>query len=302
MIAIKRILCPVDLSDCSRRALAHASALAARYQAALAILHTYQIAPLPIGQVQDLPMATFTPPIDESEILQDVQKFCAPVLGSNRAANIEIRLGDPTHHILKLAGELGSDLIVMGTHGRGGLDRLVLGSVTEKTLRKASCPVLTIPPHSEAHAASVAFNRILCPLDFSDSSLKALDYAFSLARQQKSRVTLLHVLEWLYEERSQSEEFNAGVVPLKKYLEDEARRMLAGTVPADAASWCTPEVQLVWGKPYQEILRAARESKADLVVMGVVGRGAIDLMMFGSTTHHVLRAAECPVLTVRTSV
>ncbi len=300
MISMKSILCPVDFSDCSRRALAHATAFARRYQSRLTILHTYQIAPLPMGNIQDLPIATYTPPIDEAEIVREVLQFAQPALAGDLKPEVLVRLGDPTHYILKLAEEQSTDLIVMGTHGRGGLDRLVLGSVAEKTLRKARCPVLTIPPHGQEHAASVTFNRILCPIDFSESSLKALDYAFSLARQDKSRVTLLHVLEWLYEERSQSVEFNAGVVPLRQYLEDEARKLLAGVIPGDAASWCTPDVKLVWGKPYQEILRAVREQQADLVVMGVVGRGAIDLMMFGSTTHHVIRAAECPVLTVRT--
>ena len=95
-----------------------------------------------------------------------------------------------------------ADLIVMGTHGRSGFERWVLGSVTEKVLRKAPCPVLTVPPPAgELHPdGSVLFRRIVCPVDFSGASLAALAYAVKLAEESRAEITVLHVLEWLVED------------------------------------------------------------------------------------------------------
>ena len=92
-------------------------------------------------------------------------------------------------------------LIVIGTHGAGGFEHLVLGSVTEKVLRRATCPVLTVPPRART-TAKLPFKRILCPLDFSESSLAALDFAFSLAQQGDAELTILHVFEWPAEDES----------------------------------------------------------------------------------------------------
>ena len=108
----------------------------------------------------------------------------------------EIGQGDAAVEILERSSALPSDLIVMGTHGRHGFDRLVLGSVTEKVIRKARCPVMTVPPGTaEAVPASPLFKRILCAIDFSDASLKALDHAMSLAEEADAHLTLAHVVE-----------------------------------------------------------------------------------------------------------
>jgi nucleotide-binding universal stress UspA family protein len=196
----------------------------------------------------------------------------------------------------------------MGTHGRSGFDRLILGSVTEKVLRKAECPVLVVPravPGSMP-ATPVTFQRILCPIDFSDCSLHALNYALSLARPPAARLTVLHVMVYSMGEEAPEmyetlvSDSRLGLADLHRRFEDYSRERLASAV-ADAVgtSSATVETTLGVGKPYREILRVADEQQADLIVMGVHGRGPADLMFFGSTTNHVVRQARCPVLTVR---
>jgi nucleotide-binding universal stress UspA family protein len=186
----------------------------------------------------------------------------------------------------------------MGTHGRHGFERLLLGSVTEKVLRRAPCPVLTVPPAiSGAHPSGPPYKRILCPVDFSTSSDDALRHALSLAEEAKARLTVLHVLEWFPEQGLREHRpFNP---ELQHFLEDDARARLAKAIPAEARAWCEPVERVRCGKPYREILRAAEEEGSDLVVLGVLGRGAANLMLFGSTTNRVVRQATCPVLTVR---
>ena len=110
----------------------------------------------------------------------------------------------------------------MGTHGRRGFKRLLLGSVTETVLREAPCPVLTVPSSAnEASSEAVTFKRILCPIDFSPSALQALGFALDLARQADGRVTLMHVVEWLAEEEPQAlAHFN--VPEYRRYLAADA--------------------------------------------------------------------------------
>ena len=109
-----------------------------------------------------------------------------------------VNVGQPAREILDCAATLPADLIVMGTHGHSGFEHLLLGSVTEKVLRKATCPVLTVPPR--AGDTSLPFKHVLCAVDFSASSLKGLDFALSMAEEADAVITIVHVLEWPWEE------------------------------------------------------------------------------------------------------
>lgn len=298
MIAIKRILCPIDLSEFSGRALRHALALGRWYQAdvtALSVRPT-MLQPTPW---MEYPMAM---PLETSE---DRERAARAVLDFVRNAagdtpvEVIVRDGVVVREILSAATELRADLLVMGTHGLSGFERLMLGSVTEKVLRKAPCPVLTVPPLAagEATAPAVVFKTIVCAIDFSPESRHAFDYALSLAQEAGGRMVLVHALEWFAEEEPKtSAHFN--VSEFRHTLENEARQNLAKLVPEDARTWCEAEPIIVHGKAYKEVLRVAAAREADLIVLGVRGRSARDLAFFGSTTQHVLRQATCPVLTV----
>jgi nucleotide-binding universal stress UspA family protein len=207
--------------------------------------------------------------------------------------------GDASTVIVDHAVSARADLIVMGTHGRRGFKRLLLGSVTETVLREAPCPVLTVPSSaSAAFAESVTFKRILCPIDFSASSLQALGFALDLARQADGRVTLLHVVEWLAEEEPQAlAHFN--VQEYRNHLAADAGRRLRLLVAEESRTWVEIGNLVVLGRSHREILQAAEKIPANLVVMGAQGRGGVGLALFGSTTQQVVRSAACPVLTVR---
>jgi len=141
----------------------------------------------------------------------------------------------------------------------------------------------------------IPFTRILCAVDFSDSSRPALDYATSLARESKAALTLTHVIET----RPLYYDFSPPMaIDLTAWIE-EARTRLRQMVPDGVRSSCSVTEVVREGTSYREILAIANERDADLIVLGVRGRGAVDLFFFGSTTHHVIREARCAVLTVR---
>jgi nucleotide-binding universal stress UspA family protein len=213
-----------------------------------------------------------------------------------------VREGNAVGEILDEARNLPADMVVMGTHGRSGFARWFLGSVTEKVMRRAPCPVLTVPPLAEGlhpQGASLC-GRILCPLDFSGPSDHALRYALSLAQESRSEIVLLHVLEWPLEEQAGGEPAWLDLTEYRRRLDEDARERLQTAVPEEARAWCQAEEQVAVGKAGREILRAAEERGSDLIVMGVRGRTAADLAVFGSTTQHVVRGARCPVMVIHT--
>jgi len=302
MVEIRRILCPIDFSDFSRRALDHALGIARWYRSTVTALHVFSAAPV----------ATFGPgpvvfePIvltagDREQLLADTKAFIAAESAPGIAIEAVIREGNVAAEILEQANTMGADLLAIGTHGRSGFERLVLGSVAEKVLRKARCPVLTIPGRlpDAVPAGPVLFKQIVCAVDFSECSMHALKYALSLAQEADGRLTVVHVLTPDLVAQVGIGEEHVSVAELQRHQEAAAIRLLEEAVPENAKVYCKPESMLLRGKPWREILRVASERQAELIVMGVQGRGAADLLLFGSTTHHVVRQAECPVLTLR---
>lgn len=296
MIEMKRVLCPVDFSETSRHALNHALAVAKWYEARVTVLHV--IHPLLVLE----PPVLFVEAPREAE-LSDVGSRRERLREWLNAANapgdtdIAVDEGNPVLRILSHAASLPADLIVMGTHGRSGFDRFALGSVAEKVLRKAGCPVVTVPPPAIATSV-VPFTRLLCPVDFSESSLAALRFGFSLAKESDARLTILHAVEWPSDE-AESVERIFNLPDVRRQLEKGSSDRLASLIPSDVRQWCQPVTKVVFGRPHVNILNVATEERADLIVMGVRGRSALDITLFGSTTNQVVRRASCPVLTLR---
>ena len=145
----------------------------------------------------------------------------------------------------------------------------------------------------------IEIRRILCPIDFSESSLDALAYALSLAEEADARLTLLHVVELPLVLSQEPLALEVDLTRIREAGVADARRRLHALIPEHARAYCTVETTVVEGRSHVEILRQAAEQQSDLIVMGVHGRGVVDRLIFGSTTHHVIRAAPCPVLCVR---
>jgi nucleotide-binding universal stress UspA family protein len=307
MVEIRRILCPIDFSDFSRRAFDHAVAIARWYESTITVLHVsaspsivaYATGPAPV------PTAVLTRD-DRDRLLTSMKQFADAEAGSLVPLEFALSEGSAATEILAGATSTKADLIVMGTHGRSGFERLVLGSVAEKVLRKAACPVLSVPRQipDAVPAPGVLFKRILCAIDFSDCSMRALNYAMSLAEEADAHLSVVHVIEMPPEASADLHQGAFGVPQsLTEYItasEEERRVRLRDAVPDAVRAYCTVETIMRTGKPYREILQVASEQQSDLIVIGVHGRGAADRLFFGSTAQHVVRQALCPVLTLRT--
>jgi nucleotide-binding universal stress UspA family protein len=305
MLMLQRILCPIDFSEASRQALNHAKALSSWYDARLIVLHVCVDLPVlemasPLGH-----SASTAVVLEESQLAERraaVRQFVTPEIGDD---NVDIVISEGTDakaEIVKVATATEASLIVMGTHGRSGLDHVLLGSVTEKVLHKAPCPILVVPPHAPRVDGGVSpvFKRILCAVDFSAGSLCAVNVALALAQEADARLTLLHAIEFPVALREVVFSTDADVDQLHDAAEAEFLRRLRALVPAQARTYCTVTTRVNEGKPAREIEGVAAAERADLIVMGVQGRGAVDLLVFGSNTNAVIRNAACPVLIVPT--
>ncbi|MGE0444411.1 MAG: universal stress protein [Vicinamibacterales bacterium] len=293
MIAFRRIICPIDFSESSRHALDHAVAIARWYGGAVTALHVLQ--PIPYTDPLMAGGLEYTA-ADVERTERDLARFVDEEIGSVMPIEIAVLQGVPALVIVEQARLLDADLIVLGTHGRRGFERFMLGSVAERVLRKASCPVLTVPARTPdaVGRGPVVFNQILCGVDFSPASAQALTYAASLARWSEARLTAMHVVEArpLYEPSalgaSAFQNFEAEAV-------EAATGRLRDLVPRDVAVTEVIEV----GKPYRALLDRCAADGSDLIVIGVHSGVSDRLGFFGSTTNHIVREATCPVLSLR---
>jgi len=297
MAGFERILCPVDKSDFSVRALQYAVALQKSYRSELTVL-TVRPLPIPPALWTEYPVAPplnlMDPEIEEAELRAFIQGAVGAAL-----ARVSVREGYISQEILQAARDLKADLIVLGTHGSSGFERWLLGSVAENVLRHAACPALTVPPHAPEppDAAAAPFKTILCGVDFSRDSQRALALAQSLAQDAVGRLVLVHALEQFSGE-TPALAAHCNLAEFRGALQRDARQCLEDLVPLWARTRFDTSVVVADGKASRELLRVAAAYEADLIVLGVHGRNAIDLALFGSTTRHVLHRAAVPVLTV----
>jgi nucleotide-binding universal stress UspA family protein len=297
-IDIRRVLCPTDFSAFAAQTFAHAVAIATWYEAALTVLHVLPDAMTLSSELAYMGNPMLLEPGLNEAVESELASLVAPARRAGLHADGEVRQGKPAGEIVRAAQDLRADLIVMGTHGRSGFQRWVLGSVAEKVLRQAPCPVLTIPADAAERPGPLFFKRILCATDFSPASEGAVACAASLAAEAEACLLLVHVLD-RSGPRARSESGPDGDGRDGADFECAARAQLRRAFPPEARDWCAPEEIVTCGKVAPEILRLAAEREADLIVVGVHGRSLLDLMAFGSVTHGIVREATCPVLTVR---
>lgn len=298
---VRHVLCPTDFSDFSARALRHAIAIARSLGGDLTVAY---VCPHVVPLGGEVPYFTSEQlgSVARAEMIGSLKAFAEPAAAAGVAVRSVLLEGDPSRELASLAESLPADLLVLGTHGRGGFERFLLGSVTEKLLRRAPCPVLTVC-HDDGPepGASAALRRILCATELRETSAEVVGYALSVAEARQAELTLLHVLEGVpvVEPVPPLRVSMPDVLALRQSLEAEARERLRALVPPEARERVVVRELVATGRSYREILRVAREEVAQLVVMGAHGHGVIERMLFGSTTHHVVREAPCPVLVVR---
>ncbi len=296
---ITKILCPVDQSECSGKALRYAAALAASHGASLDVITVIiTVIPPPVPELAMMPIVVTPELLGASD--EALREFTKRTCGATQGTSKVIEAPVPVAGIVGYARDINADLVVMGTHGWRGFDRLMFGSTTEQVLHQAVCPVLTVPPTARdiAPGAEVRLKRILCAADFSPASVRALEWSRELAQEQQGRVTLLHVLEMLTAEEAHT----VAHYQVAEYVgmrQQDAREELKALLPRDTGPWRDPCGRVEIGPADKTILRVAHEMDADLIAMGAEGHTTVASMLLGSTTHSVIRRATCPVLTVR---
>jgi nucleotide-binding universal stress UspA family protein len=297
MEPLRRILCAVDFSEIAQRALAHAVALARQHSAALTVLHVVA-PPVPLGAGPlDRTLDRVRPPAFDlgarERWADDVRRFAERFPG----ARPEIAVAEGVVHaeILAAADRTAAGLLCLGTHGRSGFERWVLGSVADRILRKAAVPVLTVAPRCAPPPAG-GYARVLCPVDLCGDSRALLDRAAALASAPGARLTLLHCVEDLPENETELRRAGFELRPYRRYREEQARTRLAelGAAQPDRQAL---EVVVAAGRAWRAIVDQAAESRAELIVMGA--QGIPGPPRLGSNTDRVVREAGCPVLTVR---
>jgi nucleotide-binding universal stress UspA family protein len=305
MIDINRILCPIDFSEFSAHALTYATRMAGWYGATLRVVHVMPV--MPPSAVS--PLAETSRQLTERNLRTAIERARLP------GVEIESELlesGDPAAKIIECAEADNADVIVTGSHGRSGVRRMLLGSVVESLLHKSRRPVLAIPSHLDPVRLGnhLAPREIVCAVDFSTPSLTALAHALSLAEETDAHLTLLHVIEMPPElarapELARMLASEGGPEPpafdvaaIRAEAEADCLVRLRKLVPEHARDYCTIETSVLEGGVSHQILRLAANRSADLIVLGVHGRNAIDIAVFGSNSKDVIRSAHCPVLVV----
>ena len=289
----ENILCAIDRSPSSLEAFGCAIALAQGQGARLHLLEVIEEAPPP-GAAR-APKDDGVPNDTRTGLERDLRRVLTARHASDLKVEIVMRKGRVVEEILAQVKTKRPDLVVIGTHGRGGVQRLVLGSVAEKVLRLAPCPVLTVRRGAGLTRRSRSpFKTILCPTDFSAAASDAVAYAKRLAKEAEARLILMTAVEWSFDQTVMS----GAVAEHRKIVESNANKALTRLLPRPGSG---PRAQAIVasGKAGAAIIEVARARSVDLIVMGVSGRGALDVAVLGSTTHHVIREGAWPVLTVR---
>ncbi len=297
-VEFKHILCATDLTELSNLGARQAKVMAEEYGARLSLCH-----------VIDTPTVALhgTAYVFQDEEIMEAEKKHALELLMVLAESWTIQWepivvsGPVAKTISDLVKEKGVDLAIVTTHGRKGLRRLFLGSVTEQLLRTVACPLLIVGDHGrdrviQQEKKEFRFEKIVVGCDFSKDSSLAVDYAFSLAQEFQAEIHLVHVIEaFIYRDAMLSDYLRVDAVDGQTEL---CRERLSAIVPEEAENWCKVKCVCIDGKPFEELTRYANQIRADLMVMGVRGHGLVETLLLGSTTDRVIRRVACPVMSV----
>lgn len=300
MIELDNVLCPVDFSRATPHAVVPAASLATEYGANLHLVHVLNF-PYPH-------LETVAPSFDLQRYYMEMEEEAEVRLSalvdedSRRYAptHEHVLRGVPYEEIVRFAEERDVDMIVMPSHGRTGLDRVLYGSVAEKVVRMARCPVLTVSPY-DGEPQAFSPDRIVFATDFSDASDSAFGYALSLADKYDASLLMIHVVtlwdndpanpDWRFP-AIPPEHLDAVMTAARQRLDDRGTRASDDKIQVES--------RLVRGfDPAREIVRLVESEDADLVVMSTHGRTGISHALLGSTAEKVVRYLDQPVLTIR---
>jgi nucleotide-binding universal stress UspA family protein len=299
-ISLKNILFATDFSEASEAALPYAAAISGRYQSQLYLVHVISPAGyvVPSGHADAVTLESM-----HQAALADARERMETIASRLKTIPHQtyIREGGLWDSLSDIIEKRDINLLVVGTRGRTGVEKLVLGSKAEELLRQARCPVLTVGPNISGrarltaiesendHSVEISLRQIVYATDFSPESLAAASFATSLAQEFQAKLTLLHVLGKYTDLENRPR-------PI-----DLALQRLENLVPEEAGLWCSPKPAVQFGPPADCILQEAMDSRADLIVLGVraaAGKLGAATHLPWATAHKVIVQAPCPVLTI----
>jgi nucleotide-binding universal stress UspA family protein len=301
-ISLKNVLFATDFSEASEAALPYAAAISRRYDSQLHVVHVMSPANYIVSSPPGDPVTIES--VHEAVYSDARQRMETLASHLNTVPHhTYVREGGVWESLSDIIQTLEIDLLVLGTHGRTGVGKLLLGSRAEEILRQAPCPVLTVGPKLAGRAkltaiesegkdlapVEISVGQIVYATDFSAESLAAARFATSLAQEFQAKLTLLHVIE----KHTDTDRWPRPI--------DLALQGLAKLVPEEASLWCSPKPSVQFGPPAERILQEALESKADLIVLGVraaAGHLGAATHLPWATAHKVIAQAHCPVLTI----
>jgi nucleotide-binding universal stress UspA family protein len=285
-IQLKNIILATDFSHAAAGAQMFAAEIAQRFGANLIAIHakTPENYALPACEVWHSL---------EAELAKQADELKSTLLAQCPGVKSEVLLleGGVWPVIDAIAQKSNAELIVVGTTGRTGLARFLLGSVAGQIIRQSKCPVLSVGPHAQlASSRTATFNKIVFATDFGEGSRVAAMYAVALAQEHQAHLTLLHVIQHP----------QTGDLVHPQELEEAALLSLSALVSKEAGLWCEPKIIVRHGEPAEKILEVADTDRADLIVLGLrESKGIGRATHLTTVAHQVLSHAPCPVLTVR---
>jgi nucleotide-binding universal stress UspA family protein len=269
------VLVPLDGSSLAEGILRHIPPLLMARKAKLLLLQV-----LPRGSSEQ----------DEAAALRYLADATKEVAASGEEPEAILRIGDPADQILSVADDYKADQIVMATHGRSGVARIIRGSVAERVLRNATVPVYLASPKGLSGKSNESFSRVLIPLDGSKLAASIMPLVLPMVSDSQAEVVLLHV--------SVPGKESVHPVPevAKKRAQAKAETALADVQDSLKAAGVTAHVFGTYGDPAEELLAAIERQEADLLAMTSHGREGLSRWRFGSVAEKVLREARCPLL------
>ena len=294
---VTHILFATDFSPCSAPAFRYAVEWAKVFEAQLTLFHGISLQP---GVDIDAGIAQRYLDEQRNVAKEHLKQLLDEASQHVPQAALEMRTGLASAQICDVAREYKADLIVTGTHGWTGFNRVIFGSVAERVIQRAPCPVLSIPDRSpevtaDMHTLAIQPRQVILPVDFSDCSMDAYEYGVQVAKWFDASLTLVHAIEPL----SYSLDFS-----LTHPLEDKANRKkieqrLQELTKVLREQGLTAQYALVDKPSMEAILEASASQEGDLVIMGTHGRKALPRLILGSTTAKVLQHSPYPILTVK---
>lgn len=286
-IQLSNILVATDFSPVSHRALDYAISLARRYDSHLYLTHVISADAYPLAAPEVTVGLVETQRRTAENKIQEML-FSGKL--NDVPYDILVEQGGLWPAIERVIGKRSIDLVVVGTHGIGAVQKVVIGSGAEQIFRQCPQPVLTVGPGvSGEETPDVVFKHILFPTDFGLGCEREAAYVFSLGQEHDATVTMLHVVRHL-------DDYSEDGLTLKR---ESVKNQLQNLVPSGVESWCETKFRLAIGDPAGEILHVAEDTRADLIVMGAKARSGLAGHVPGTVAYKVVSKARCPVLTVR---